>query len=277
MNKFFKTAKFKILMGVVVLLAGVLTYLAASGNLSLAAQEIFAAAAVPVQSVTTKITNTIGALWAKYAAIDEVVAENEALQAENEALRRQMVDYERFKAENEQYKAYLQIQEEHPSYVTVLASVIGRDPAERYFSFTIDKGEKDGIEVQDVVISTAGVVGRVVEVGYNYAKVLTILDPAVNVGAIVSRTRDNGVLTGNGTLAAEGLCTLTLLPRETVTTQQDIVLTTGLGGVFPKGLILGTVREVLPETSGKSMYAIIEPATDIRTVKMVFVIINFEE
>lgn len=269
--------KFKILIGVATLVAGVLFYLAASGNLSIAAQELFAAVAVPVQRVSTNISNAMGDFWNRFAAIDDVMLENERLQQENEELMSQLVDFERIQAENEQYKAFLQIQEENPSYETVLASVIGRDPASQYYSFTIDRGEKDGIEVQDVVICTAGVVGRVVEVGPNYAKVLTILDPAVNVGALVSRTRDNGLLTGSGEYAAQGLCTLTLLPRETSTTQQDIIITTGLGGVFPKGLILGTVKEVLADKSGKSMYAVIEPVCDISTVRMVFVITDFDE
>ncbi|MEG1932313.1 MAG: rod shape-determining protein MreC, partial [Pygmaiobacter sp.] len=151
------------------------------------------------------------------------------------------------------------------------------DALEKYYSFTIDKGMRHGVEVKDCVISGEGIVGRVIEVGPNYAKVSTILDPSVSVGAIVSRTRDNGLIGGNAKLAMDKKCAMTLLARDTLAAKGDKITTTGLGGIFPKGLLVGTVEEILPETSGTSMYAVIEPITNIESIKMVMVITDFDE
>lgn len=278
MKNFFRTTKAKILAGVLVAVAGVMTYLGASGQLSAIGQELLAAAAVPFQRITAGFSNSFQGFVNKYVSIDQVIEENEQLKEENAQLRDQVTELDELRAQNQQFREALQIREQYPTYDTILGTVIGRDPAEKYYSFTIDCGEQDGVSVKDPVISASGaVVGRVAEVGPNYAKVLTILDPTVNISCIVSRTRDNGLLTGDTGLSMDGLCALTLLPRETMAAQQDFVVTTGLGGLFPKGLTVGSVREVLPESSGKSMYAVVEPAEDISALRSVFVITHYEE
>ena len=188
-----------------------------------------------------------------------------------------MVDYDMMKRENEQYKEAWQIKEENPSYQVVNANVIGRDALEKYYSFTIDKGSRHGVKVKDSVMTENGIVGRVIEVGPNYAKVATILDPSVSIGCMVSRTGDSGLVGGDNVLSQNKQCTMTLLARDTLATEGDEVITTGLGGVFPRGLPVGTVKEVLLEASGKSMYAIIDPYEDIESVKMVMVITSFDE
>ena len=277
MKKFFNSTKMKVLAIVLVALAGMMTYLGANGHLSGPLQEVFMVIMVPVKKVTSIFSGGIEGFVNKYVSIDEIIAENERLQAENDALRAQVIELDEFREKIEQYELELQVREEHPTFDTVSASVIDRDPAARYFSFTIDKGEKHGIAVSDVVITPSGVVGRVVEVGPNYARVVTILDPSVNISCLVSRTRDNGMLTGDSALSQNGFCTLTLLPRETMAVQGDDVVTTGHGGLFPGGLPIGVVQEVLPDASGKSMYAVIQPSVDIERVRTVVVIINYRE
>ena len=104
---------------------------------------------------------------------------------------------------------------------------------------------------------------------------LTILHPNFNAAGVVSRTRDNGIITGSSDYAADGLCVLTNLNRNTLTQKSDQVITTGLGGVFPADVLVGVVREVVPEVSGKSSIAVIEPGADPRTVRHAFIITNF--
>ncbi|MEG0804696.1 MAG: rod shape-determining protein MreC [Pygmaiobacter sp.] len=277
MKEFFGTIKFKILLAIVVVLTGVMTYAAANGRLTAAPQELLGAAAVPFQKLAASISRASESFVNKYILIDKVAKENEELKQELIELREQMVDYDAIKAENEQLRKASGILEENPSYEVVNANVIGRDALEKYYSFTIDKGMRHGVEVKDCVISGEGIVGRVIEVGPNYAKVSTILDPSVSVGAIVSRTRDNGLIGGNAKLAMDKKCAMTLLARDTLAAKGDKITTTGLGGIFPKGLLVGTVEEILPETSGTSMYAVIEPITNIESIKMVMVITDFDE
>ena len=153
------------------------------------------------------------------------------------------------------------------------AFVIGRDPLDSFYGFTLDQGSVDGIEVNDTVVSDEGyLLGMVVEVEATSCKVMTILHPSFNAAGVVSRTRENGILNGNTTYAADGLCTLTNLERSTETRAGDQVITTGLGGVFPPDLLVGTVQDVVPEASGKSSIAVVRPGADPRTAKHVFII-----
>ena len=277
MKDFFSTVKFKILMGVLVLLAGVMTYAAANGRLTAAPQELLGAAAVPLQRISAAVSGAIEGFVNKYIRIDAIMEENEQLQEENAELRAQMVDYDLIKRENEQLREAWGIKEEFPDRQIVNAKVIGRDALDKYYGFTIDKGSRHGIEVKDCVITANGIVGRVIEVGPNYAKVATILDPSVSVGCMVSRTGDIGLVGGDTELSLNGQCAMTLLPRDTLATAGDEVITTGEGGVFPKQLAVGTVVEVHLETSGKSMIAVIEPYEDIEKVTSVMVITEFTE
>lgn len=104
---------------------------------------------------------------------------------------------------------------------------------------------------------------------------MTILHPNFNAAGVVSRTRDNGIVTGSSEYAADGLCVLTNLARNTLTEKSDQVVTTGLGGVFPADLLVGVVQELVPEVSGKSTIAVVKPGTDPRTVRHAFIITSF--
>ncbi len=272
MKNFFSSGKCKVLIYLLVLLAGFMAYAFANGRWSAAPQQLLTSALVPFQKLGRMVSTGLDDLKDRTVAIDDVLAENEALKQELFKLRNEMIDYDDMKAENQLYRDYYKIQETYNEYEVVSAFVIGRDPLERYYSFTIDRGQTDGISVDDVVVSPEGIVGVVSQVGFNYAEVLTILDPSVSMGCMISRTRDIGLSEGENTLCAGGQLKMSYLPKETLTAAGDLVVTTGLGGVFPSGLIVGTVADVLPETSGKSMYAVLDSAADISSITSVFVI-----
>ena len=276
MKDFFDTWKFKILVAVAVFLVGIMAYAGANGRLTAAPQELLSVILTPVQRVTAALSGGVGSLWEKYATIDEVMDKNNQLEAENAELRQQMVDYDRIKAENEAYKALANIQDTNNEATYVSGFVIGRDPLDEFGGFTLNKGTADGVEANDTVISDKGyLVGIVVEADATSCKVMTILHPSFNAAGVVSRTRENGILNGNTDYAGDGLCTLTNLERSCETQMGDQVITTGLGGVFPPDLLVGTVQQVVPEASGKSSVAVIRPGTDPRTVKHVFIITDY--
>ena len=278
MKDFFSTLKFKLLTGVAVLLAGMLAWAGANGRLSNAPQEILGALLVPFQRAAAAISGGVDEVWTKYTQIDEILAENEQLKEENSSLRQRMVDYDTMKAENEAFKDLAQIQEENPEYEYASGFIIGRDPLEQFGGFTIDQGTLNGVEKNDVVVSDQGyLVGIVLEAGLNSSKVITILSPSLNAAGVVSRTRDNGILTGSAEYASQGLCTFTNLSRDTQATVGDEIITTGLGGVFPADILVGTVEKLAPESSGKSMVAVVRPGQDIDSLKHVFVIVDRDD
>jgi rod shape-determining protein MreC len=273
LKDFFDTWKFKILVAVAVFLVGIMAYAGANGRLTAAPQELLGVILTPFQKAAAVVSGGVGAVWEKYTSIDEVMKQNEQLEAENAELRQQMVDYDRLKAENEAYKALANIQKKNSNATYVSGFVIGRDPLDEFGGFTLDKGTADGVAVNDAVISDRGyLLGMVVEADPTSCKVMTILHPSFNAAGVVSRTRENGILNGNTTYAADGLCTLTNLERSTETRAGDQVITTGLGGVFPPDLLVGTVQDVVPEASGKSSIAVVRPGADPRTAKHVFII-----
>ena len=276
MKDFFDTWKFKILVIVAVFLVGIMAYAGANGRLTAAPQELLSVVLTPLQKVTSALSGGAASVWEKYTSIDDVMDRNEQLEAENAELRQQMVDYDRIKAENDAYKALARIQDTNSEATYVSAFVIGRDPLDEFGGFTLDQGGTDGVAVNDAIISDRGyLLGVVVEVDATSCKVMTILHPSFNAAGVISRTRENGIITGSADYAADGQCVLTNLDRATEARKGDQVITTGLGGVFPANLLVGTVQEVVPEQSGKSSSAVILPGADPRTVKHVFIITEY--
>lgn len=276
MKDFFDTWKFKILVIVAVFLVGIMAYAGANGRLTAAPQELLSVVLTPLQKVTSALSGGAASVWEKYTSIDDVMDRNEQLEAENAELRQQMVDYDRIKAENDAYKALARIQDTNSEATYVSAFVIGRDPLDEFGGFTLDQGSTDGVAVNDAIISDRGyLLGVVVEVDATSCKVMTILHPSFNAAGVISRTRENGIITGSVDYAADGQCVLTNLDRATEARKGDQVITTGLGGVFPANLLVGTVQEVVPEQSGKSSSAVILPGADPRTVKHVFIITEY--
>ena len=276
MKDFFDTWKFKILVGIAVFLAAIMAYAGANGRLTAAPQEILSVAVAPFQRAAAAVSNGVSSLWEKYTNIDAILEENEKLTTENAELRGQMVDYDKLKAENEAYKALTNIQEQHPEMSYVSSFVIGRDPLDSFYGFTLDQGSLDGVEANDAITSDEGyLLGVVTEVDLTSCKVMTILHPSFNAAGVVSRTRDNGIITGSAEYAADGLCVLTNLARSTMSKAGDQIITTGLGGVFPPDVLVGVIKELTPEASGKSMLAVIKPGADPRTVRHVFIITSY--
>lgn len=273
MRDFFYTKKFKILLAVAVVLAGMMAWAGANGRLTNAPQEIMGALLTPVQKAAQLFSGGLDGLLDKYVRIDQIIAENEQLQQENQELRDQLVDYDQLAAENKAFRDLLNIREENPEFQYASAFVISRDPLDRFGGFTIDQGTLNGVEKGDVVVSDKGyLVGRVLEADLSSSKVMTILQPGSYVACLVSRTRDSGNLNGSADYAADGMCVLENLPRDTLAMVGDEIITTGLGGEFPANIRVGTILELLPENSGTSTIAVVEPGADINKLTHVFIV-----
>ena len=276
MGDFFKSIRFKILVAVLAFLLAFMLRAAITGRLAPMTSQIRGILTNPLQKASASVSASFSGLFDRMFRSGEILEENERLKEENRRLTQRQLEFDKYKLENEQLKEYLDIKEKNPDFDFETAFVIGRDPNDRFYAFTIDKGSLDGISLHDPVITEDGLVGMVVEVGPTYAKVATILDVMLEISSYDSRTKDIGITTGRIDLAEEGLCQLTLLQRESGASAGDIVITSNVGGLYPKDLVIGTLREVRTESHGISLYAVIEPAVDVRTVKDVLVITSFE-
>lgn len=276
MGDFFKSVHFKILALLLALVFAFALRSAQTGTAMPMLSRVGAMLLTPVQQVTASVSYSAQQFFTEYFSGPRLAQENDALKEENARLRNQLVEYDRIKAENDQLKNYLDIKEKNPDFDFEPAMVIGRNSADRFYSFTIDKGTSDGVSVDDPVITSSGLVGIVSEAGISHSKVLTILDTTINIGVMDSTTRETGVANGELQLAEQGLFTVSYLPRDGGAKVGDLITTTGIGGLYPRGLVVGRISDIYPDSRGLSLNAITEPLEDIRNVRDVLVIKQFE-
>ena len=273
---FIKSWRFKVLIAlVIVLVAFMIRGATSEEGLAGFTSQLMSTITAPLQKISSSTAHAATEFFSQFVNASSIKEENEELQAQINELNQKLVDYEKIKAENEQYKQFLEIKELNPDYQFETATVIGRDPNERFGSFTIDKGSLHGVSFEDPVITSAGLVGRVYEVGLTSSKVMTILDVSTNVGAYDSQTQDTGIVTGYAGLADQGLCRMIYIDRESSVAVGDLITTSGSGGTYPQGLVIGTVTDIRPDDHSVSLVATIQPAEDILNVKDVVVITSF--
>ena len=277
MQEFFHSTKAKILLAVFVLLGAFMLRAIWSGGFSPMASQLLGAISAPLQGVSSNISSGVSDFFGQFTQAKQTAEENLELQAEIAKLNNDLVELEDLRQENRRLKTMLGIQEEHEDIEMVPAGVIGRDYNSRFGSFTIDKGSHHGVSPRDPVISEEGLVGIVSEVGLTHSKVITILDVSLNVGAVDNRVRETGIVSGNMEYAEKGKCLMSYLDRESGAFAGDLVITSGSDGegLFPEGLVIGTIEEVQTESSGLSLFAVVEPAAPIYELRDVFVITDF--
>ena len=201
-------------------------------------------------------------------------ADNEKLEREIIELKREKKDVGEYKEENERLKRLLDIEESMEDYETVAARVISHSQNRWYEEIEINKGTLNGIKDGSAVITPDGVVGKVTEAGPNYSIVTTILDRSSVMGARVVRTGGTGLVEGDYELLDDMQCKLSFVDRNTPVTQGDVLETSGSGGIYPPGLVIGTVVSVSADSTGTLNFATIEPGTDMDKLREVLVIMG---
>lgn len=228
----------------------------------------------PFQQAAAGIAGELGEDAGK--SREELINENNELKKEVSDLVSQVIDYDDVKKENEVLRKYYGIKEDNPGYEIAIATVIRRDPNDDFYGFTIDKGSRDDVSVNDPVITDNGLIGWVSEVNVTTSKVTTLLSPEAKVGAMDQKTRDSGIATGDVTLSDDGLLMLSVISADNTIKKGDIVITTGVGGVYPSNIVIGKVTELDYDKYDTTPYAVIKPYEDLKSVADVVVITSFE-
>ena len=275
MQKFFKSWGFKILCALAVFAVAIMIRAAASGSADVFLSQAVSVISQPFLKASSSVTNSVQNFLDRFANAEELYLENQELKKQLQDANEKLIGAEQDKRENEQFRSFLGLKETNPDYEFEPATVIGRDSTNRFYSFTIDRGSLHGVEEADPVITADGLVGIVWEVGLTYSHVRTILDISVEVGVYDISTRDSGILNGDITLSSEGLCKLKFLPKESGISSGNLIVTSGIGGVFPKDLPVGVVKAIEVDSSGLSLTAKIAPTADIENVTDVLIIKSF--
>ena len=276
MKRFFRSKGFKNLVVIaVVIFLGVLTA-AFTHNASSPITSALGTVFSPLQKLSAAISENLGELSVSFESASVYEEENKELKKELEEYRKQLADYNEMKKKVDSYEEFYGIKKQNPDFEFSYGSVLSRDAADAYGSFTLNVGSKDGVEVDDPVIYGEYVVGIVKKVNFSTCVVYTLLDPRVNIGALESGTREYGYVSGDNSLYKNGLCKLSGLDASTSVVGGGVVCTSGAGGVFPDGLLIGQVKAVHNDDVSSGFYAEIKPFAELSKISDVFVITSFE-
>ena len=233
--------------------------------------------ATPIQKLATGVSGFFGKGLSYFTEFDALKAENEELHRQIREMEQTVRDAQLAIEENNRLRAQAGQPERARELTTLNAEVIARNPGDWATVLTLDKGSSHGVEVNDAVITEDGLVGYVSAVAPNYSTITTVVDIAMQCGALITRTRDSAIAEGSYDLMAEGSLRLSYLTEDASIVIGDTVETSGAGGVFPKGVMIGTVESVLPEENGISYYAVLKPFVDVETVTNVSVVTAFTD
>lgn len=206
------------------------------------------------------------------------------LAEENEALRQRIAELEEAARvgedaiqENELLRELIGLTQRRKDLDLESATITARGATNWASTLTLSKGSNHGVEAGDCVIDQYGnLVGVVTEVSYNSSVLITVVDAGLEMGGLVARTDSAAIIEGDFAYMIQGKLKLTYLPENTQLLAGDQVLTSGMGGVYPAGLVVGTIDEVLTEPSGMGRYAVLTPAAALNTLREVFIIKDFD-
>lgn len=224
---------------------------------------------LPAQVSLGRAADAVIRSWRALNEIGQLRMENARLRAEVEALRREVARLQEASAEAERLRRMVGFRAPDP-YATVAARVVARDPSRWYTTLIVDRGSRDGVSRNDPVVTADGLVGRVFEVYPSAARVLLVTDPRSAVGVLVQSSRDAGVVEGTATERLR----LRYLSRSSPLREGDVLVTSGLGGVFPRGIRVGVVRAVVRSVGALFQEAEVEPATDLSRLEEVLVMVR---
>ena len=230
-------------------------------------EQLIIEIAAPFQKLIRQTINATRDFWTNYFYLVDVRRENERLKQEMDSLRRENSQYKELLTAHERLRSLLQFREVVDKPV-VAAQVIGMDPTGWFKSVIIDKGKNAGLKWDMPVVNASGVVGRIVSVSNNYAKVLLIIDQNSALDCLTQRSRDRGMVKGT----SGQLCKMDYVAKSSNVAVGDLVITSGIGGVFPKGLPVGKISNV-KEGEGKLFQEIeVIPSVDFSKLEEVLVI-----
>lgn len=226
----------------------------------------------PIQRIFVDLKNKIQGNSAYFSNMESIMQENEELKAKNSELETELRELEIIKAENAILQADMNLTQKYSSYKTIPAYVINRDVSNYSSTLILNVGEKDGIKENMTVIADKGLVGHVISVENSTCKVQVIIDPASTVSCTISTTGESIIC--KGTLENNQILRASYIPTGAELIQGDAVYTSGIGGIYPKGIIIGTIKEIITTSNITDRYAIVEPVVDFSKVDTVLLIVN---
>ncbi|MCQ2479234.1 MAG: rod shape-determining protein MreC [Clostridia bacterium] len=275
MNSFFKKKATKILGAILgaLILGAIIAGIAHSGSTPLSSVAV--TIMKPFQQVSTFIGSGVDYFCDFFRSSDTLQKENAKLKQQIADYQGELADYENTKRTLKTYEEFLGVKEEHPDFEFISASILSRDTGDAFGSIILSKGSSKGVQVNDPVIYGKNLVGVVTDVNATSCTVTTFSSPKFNAAVYEVRSNVMGYATGFEDGAGKKYCKLPGLDKDCNLATGGVICTLGIGGVFPKDLIVGTVSEINKSKSDISYYAKVESNVDLAEIKDVFIITDF--
>ena len=276
MKKFFGKHGILILAGAAVI-AVVLCVVSALGSGTGFLHNAAGVIASPFRAAGGAISGWVNDTKDHFESVENLQEENRQLRKSVAALESQLREVQKDQDENRRLRTLLDLRQKREDFSFESTRVVGRGTSNWEATLTLDAGTGRDIAVGDCVVSEEGfLVGVVTEAGWNWSTVTTILDPNSQLGATVFRTGETTVAQGELSMMHDNRLKLSYLQNDSRLMNGDLILTSGLGGYYPSGLVIGSVAELRTDDNGLTRYGVLVPQVDIQKLKQVFVITDFQ-
>lgn len=232
----------------------------------------------PMQKLFSYVTEGISGFSDYFTEYDRLVEENEELREMVEKMREDIHSVEELEQMNDWLFGYLELKKEHTDFTFEPATVTGTGSGNYKTVLTLDCGTSKGVDVGMTVVTPDGIIGHIVEAGNSWSKAVTLIESGSAVGAVIERTGETGLIEGDFHLSSDGMCKMTYLPADSDIKEGDRIMTTGMGSVYPDGLVIGYVASVEDDPLTRTKVAYINAAANLSNLKneKVMVITKYE-
>lgn len=258
------------IVGIIITIIILILLVVVTNNNSIYIEGIANKIVMPIQNGLTYLKNKITGNNDFFVDINNLKNENEELKETNKNLEQKLRELEIIKAENQMLREYANLTEKYSEYETIPAYVINKNISNFSECMVINVGTNDGIEANMAVISEKGLVGYIASVTDTTAKVQPIIDPSTSVSCTITTTRDSVVC--KGMLNSDTNLKITYIPIDATIALGDTVETSGMGGIYPKGIAIGNIKQIVETKNISDRYAILETAVDFSKIETVLVI-----
>ncbi len=276
MGKFFKSKSFIIIAFIAIFISVAVTAACAFGYSS-AVKNGINTLLTPLQAAADYIGRSLDGYSEYISEFDKLKQENEELKKQLSELEDKIYDAEALKSDNEFYKNYLEIKQKNLDFKLQDAYIIGREPGKYATVFSLNKGTDSGIDVNEPIIDANGaLIGYISEAGTNWAKAYSILNSSSAIGVYNERSGAVGIVFGEYELGNQGIMKLEYLTADADIQEGDRIVTSGKGSIYPEGLSVGIVEQVLTDNNLRTKYALIRPCADMNAPDRVMVVTEFD-
>lgn len=269
---FFKNKTKVLILILTIVLAAIMAFSTLPFKNAGVISNAFGVIITPLQKGVGTIVDATEGFFKYFIDMKNLERKNTDLKEEISALNASLRDMTDLQSENEQLRSLLELKQRNSDKKYIASEVSSRNFNNWYCILTLDKGTDDGAALNDVVLTNDGVVGYIYEIGTSWSKVVGIIDSTSSAASIAKRTGDKSVVEGDVNLMQNGQCKMPYIPKESGILTGDEIYTSGDGGVYPEGLYIGTVEEIVNSDDGMSKEAIIKTGASPYDVKCVFIL-----